>query len=655
MKALARCLIILAIPFGLYWSTIHGAFHYDDFHHIVENKSIRNLGNLAELFLDPATFSSQRGARMYRPVLMTSYAVNYSLGELNPDGWHLFNILLHGLNTLLLFGIARKFLRHPGPALLVALIFVIHPVGGESINYISSRSSLLMATFFLAAFLAYQHGVEQERIRRWPWLVLANILYVLALFTKESAVVLPLVILVYEFLFLRGPESERKMPGGVSRRLLPLILLTIGYLILRQLMLGVILSPVQTRPVWINLLTEIKAYFFYIRLMLWPVGLSVDHSFRIETSITGPRVLLALSGLILLLSLGLFLARSKESGNRVLSLCLVWYFLTLVPTSSIVPLNMLVNERRLYLPLAAFALALGTAYLKIKPRAPRTSLGVLLFTALSFSSLVIARNPVWNQEVSLWRDAYRKAPDNPRPARGLADCYFFDNQLERSLGLYRKASLLEPDSARIHHNIGVTLDLLGQAESALHELKLAYDLFPDDVWINFSLGNVYEQVGSFELARFHLEKAVALDPNHAMAHNNLGRIYFVQGNWDAAEYEYRLALGLEPEHEFANYNLGLLLYHRRRAEEALPHLRAAFQANPSFPDNAFRLGLCLLRLRQWAQAREAFLKAVELNPAMTQAWYNLGLVERTLGNAEAADEAFRRAGKNPLQPPHEKP
>ncbi len=647
MKSLYAGLALLFIPLLVYWSSIHGEFHYDDIHHIVENEAVRHPGGLLRFFTDPAAFSSKPGVEMYRPALMLTYVFNYSLGGLDPKGWHLFNILLHGINALLLFAIALKLLGRRDAAFICGLIFAVHPVAGESVNYISSRSSLLLAAFFLSAFLVYRHGTESGRGRSWPWLAALNVLYVLALLTKESAVALPALIIVNEYLSARHNDGRKDRSRRLALRILPLVIVTAAYLILRKLLLDVILSPVDTRPVLANLFTESKAYFFYLRLLLWPVHLSVDHGFPVENSMLSPRVLLALTALMLILLSFAYLARSRNPSSRTLSLTMAWYFLTLIPTSSIVPLNMLVNERRVYLPLAAFAAAAAILYNRIRPRAPRFIAGSFGFIIVLFCVLVLARNQTWNSEARLWRDAYRKAPENHRAARGLADYYFYDSRLERALQLYRSANALEPDNAQTLHNIGLILDMLGKPREALAELKRAHELDPNNSMINLSLASAYDHTGAVELARFHLEEATALDPDHAMAHNNLGKIYHTQGDLRAAEREYRAALRIEPEQELANFNLGVLLTRRGMHNEALPYLQAAFIANPSYPDNAFQLGLCMYRLHRWDASRKAFLKAVELNPDWKQAWYNLGLVEGILGNQEASQEAFMRSGMEP--------
>jgi Flp pilus assembly protein TadD len=649
MNSILKSLFLLAVPFGLYWSAVHGEFHYDDFHHILDNQSIRDMKNLGRFFIDPGTFSSQPGVEMYRPVVMATYALNYYLGQLEPLGWHLLNIILHGINTLLVFAISLRLLRSKGGAFFAALVFAVHPAAGESVNYISSRSSLLLATFFLSAFLSYQKGTDPEKNQRWPWLVYSNILFILALLTKETAIVFPALIVVYEFIFFRIEQPHKKWLNQMSLRLIPLIIFAMTYLILRKLLLDAILSTADTRPVWVNLLTESKAYLFYLRILLWPVSLSVDHGFTIERSILAPKVLFSLAGLLLIPAIFIRTAGSRESSPRLIAFSIAWYILALLPTSSIVPLNMLVNERRLYLPMAAFAVIAGLAYIHIRPRAPRFTTGICIFLTGIFSALVLCRNPVWNHEVSLWRDAFRKAPENFRPAHGLGDHYFFDEKLKLALKFYRQANRLEPEKAMILHNIGLILDMLGEPVQAVAELKRAHEIEPENPRISFSLANAYEHTGAIQLARFHMEEACILDPDYAMAHNNLGKIYYIQGDKESAEKEYRKALRIEPEQELANYNLGILLSEKGRHAEALKYLHVAFQANPLHPDNAFQLGLCLYRLHKWPEARDAFRKAVDLNPGWKNAWYNLGLTEQILRNREAAEEAFQKAGKSPTQ------
>ena len=146
---MAICVIGLLV----YHNSFGNSFHYDDSHSLVDNPHVRSLGNTLRFFYDPGTFSAMPQARMYRPVLLATYALNYAVGEYEPFGYHLINLVLHLVNAWLVWLLAHALLNQRQGALLAALLFAVHPVLSEPVNYISSRSSLLATFFFILAFL----------------------------------------------------------------------------------------------------------------------------------------------------------------------------------------------------------------------------------------------------------------------------------------------------------------------------------------------------------------------------------------------------------------------------------------------------------------------------------------------------------------------
>ena len=146
---------IVLVSVILYFNSLNNAFHYDDIHSIVENPHIRDLSNIPSFFVDSELFSGEPHNRMYRPVLLVSYGLNYAVGGYEVHGYHLVNLLLHILNALLVYGLARSFRRDGSFALFAGLLFAAHPVNTETVNYISSRSSSLAAFFYLSAFYLF--------------------------------------------------------------------------------------------------------------------------------------------------------------------------------------------------------------------------------------------------------------------------------------------------------------------------------------------------------------------------------------------------------------------------------------------------------------------------------------------------------------------
>ena len=267
MKSLWATLIICAAVGLVYGNSLDGGFHYDDFHSIVDNPHIRDLANIPHFFVDPQLFSADPAKAMYRPLLLVTYALNYALGGYSGTGFHLVNILLHMGCALLVRQIGLRVGLDGGAALGAALLFAVHPLASEPVNYISSRSEGLCAFFYLAAFWAL---LGQSR----SGYLLGVACFVLALMTKSVAVSLPVVVLLWQRWGARRPLDWRHWAlFGVAAAYVALLL---GLRFLAPAVAG---AP---RGMGQQLWTQIKALGYYVKLVVMPVGLNVEHQFFVS-------------------------------------------------------------------------------------------------------------------------------------------------------------------------------------------------------------------------------------------------------------------------------------------------------------------------------------------------------------------------------------
>jgi len=265
-------LILVAI---LYGSSLDGRFQYDDFHSIVQNPHIRELGNSAAFFVDTDMFSVDEDKAMYRPLLLLSFALNYAFHGYDIVGYHIVNIALHYACVLLVWGIAIRMGCTQFVALIVAAIFCAHPLATEPVNYISSRSELMGACFFLAAFRAF---MEPSR----GFIGIALLLFVGGLLSKSVVIVLPLILLLYDWWIRRErPVLARHLPFAGAAALYFAILLST-----RFLDASLRVSP---RPLDVQIYTQLKAVVFYLKLLFVPVGLNVEHQFCSRRTLSARR------------------------------------------------------------------------------------------------------------------------------------------------------------------------------------------------------------------------------------------------------------------------------------------------------------------------------------------------------------------------------
>ena len=348
-RAAAGAICVLGLL--AYHNSFGNSFHYDDSHSIVDNFHVRSLDNVPRFFYDPGMFSIMPQARMYRPVLLVTYALNYAVGEYDLFGYHLVNLLLHLVNAWLVWLLAAALLSQrrggmsghcpantlPADAAcvsdstLAALLFTVHPVLSEPVNYISSRSSLLATLFFLLAFLLLAQAARYGPSRRHH--VLLAVFCLAGLGSKSIAITFAAVGAVY--LVTCRPRFK---PWTL---LIAPSVASVAYVVGTREIVGKALGQ-PTRPLIEQWATQLKAFVFYIRTSVMPVQLSVEPQF----SVSGPGDSHVIAAGLALLSLAVVLLCLRGRSGPV-ALAAAWTALTLLP-SSLVPLHVLVNEHRLF-------------------------------------------------------------------------------------------------------------------------------------------------------------------------------------------------------------------------------------------------------------------------------------------------------------------
>ena len=558
--------LILVLCSVIYGGFLDNGFHYDDEHSIQQNVHLRQLGNIPDFFSDPGQFSVDADKSMYRPLLLVSYALNFALGGFAVQGYHLFNLLLHALNACLVCWLARRLSGEARIGLIAGLLFAAHPLCTEPVNYISSRSDSLAAVFCLLALGFFVQAEQEGQPRKRTWVRLC---LVLGLLSKESAIAVPALLLLYDYLFLsrqQWPVLRAKFwrrhgaYWGLAAAYV-LVLVFNGFL---GRSLG---KPV--RDLGAQAATQLKALVYYPYLLLMPARLNVDHQFFASTGWLGVAVLLPLA---LALSAGWLLWRHRRQQDQALFLVL-WALLALLPVM-VMPLNVLVNERRLYLPCAA--LCIGLAWLLRAGRIRGWVLVGLLVGVYALGSW--HRSQVWADELSLWTDAVKKAPLMPRAHLYLGNAYkdlATQGDPSRWAEAARQYQLVgDLDSGgdlglRGLNNQGSVLFVLEDYTGAERAYRRALELSPrfEDALIN--LGNVYLQKSrgpvdaATQTALLHqaldsYQQALEVRPNHYEAHGNVGVAYQELGQYEDARAAYARALLIAPNDGQVLKNMGSL-------------------------------------------------------------------------------------------------
>jgi hypothetical protein len=368
-----------------------------------------------------------------RPLLKASYAFNWTLG-LGLLGFHVVNIAVHALNAVLVYQVGRRLTAHHGAALAAALFFALHPVQVEAVTYVSGRSASLMASFYLAALLVYLRGGH--------WAV-SSLLFVLAAATKETALTLPAALLLCELARSTGwKEIVRRQAAHWC-----LLVAGLAFVLLNDRYFDLLTFGFTRRDVADNLLTQVGGISYLAGRLTGLHGASIDPALPVLTQWSGP---LALQALLLgaLLALGVANLRARPW----IAFGVLWFFLQLAPTNSIVPRLDVANDRQLYLASWGlfFAISVQVAQLRLPHRFAIGTAGALL---LVFAAASVSRQLDYRSEIALWEADVRTVPWNARAHNNLGYAYQQAGRFDAARRAYKAALAVDPSHSKARFNL----------------------------------------------------------------------------------------------------------------------------------------------------------------------------------------------------------
>ncbi len=467
------CLSLTAVVLLVYSGVSDVPFQYDDFHSIVENPHIRSLSNVPAYFSHPEMFSEDPRSAMYRPLVLLSHAVDYQLHGQDGGGFHWTNLVLHAAATCLVALLALFVTHSNWGAVAAGIVFGLHPVNAEAVAYVSSRSESMCAVFFLIAFHAYLR-TSVANSPRSLWMMISVAAYAAALLSKAVGITLPAALFLYEL--MRSVADLRTRISHLWRVQWPYWVVSLVYLLLVRQMLHQAVVDAPVRGMGTQLWTQIKALTYYLKLLMIPYPLSVEHQFDLSHAFTENAVI---GGVLLLLSIGTLLwIGVVRTGDSSGVFWILWPFVTLLPTL-IIPLNVLVNEHRLYLP--SIALAMVAALLVARHSREHTLLvgSIVILLAVSFTLHDRVRVSIWQSSQTLWADAVKKGSGMPRPHIYLGDGLKKSGKYAEALQSYYTALQVNPslisglDRVVTYNNIGSTLLTMGRSQEAIQAYQTA--------------------------------------------------------------------------------------------------------------------------------------------------------------------------------------
>lgn len=631
MKTVISLCVVLVVVLLTYSNHFENSFHFDDAHAIVENPYIRDLGNIGVFFTDAQAFSTLPANRTYRPFVSLSLAIDYWMGQgLTPFYFHVSTFLWFLVQLLLMYALFRKIsdIARPDPrnqwfALFAIALYGLHPVMAETVNYVIQRGDILSTAGVIAslAFYIYAPGMRKFGVYLLPFAV--------AVLTKPPAMVFPLILLIYIWLFENESLSRalrKSVPALVTAALL-------AYL-------TVAMTPASLNPGASSAsayrITQPSVALTYFQAFFVPNHLSADTDRQPLSSILQDD---AWTGFLFVLAvIAAALWASKKREWRPVAFGLWWFLLALVPTS-VFPLAEVENDHRMFFPFAGLVLAVcwPVAQWIFRQRlqgAMRVAVAAGCVAVLAgYAWGTRMRNEVWRTDESLWLDVTVKSPKNGRGLMNYGLTQMSKGDYRTAHDYFTRAAVLSPNYYVLDINLGISSGGLNDDTAAERHFNRALELAPRDAGAHYYYARWLEQKARWPEAVEHLKAAIDVNPDYMPARYLMMEGSAKRGEWQAVQTLAEATLERFPSDQAAA---------NHRALAASPNRLTAPQLTP---EQYLNLSLSYHRAGKFNECIAAAKEALKLRPNYAEAYNNIAAAYEALEMWEPAIEAAQQALK----------
>ena len=630
--------VLILLFFGLvaYEQSFFASFYLDDVRHILQNDAIVDLSNIEAIF----SYSRQQ----FLPYL--TLAINYEIGGLNPLTYHILNFFIHYGAAIFLYLLCLETWNTPAmqdtspesskqlAAFLTAGIFLLHPLQTESVTYVIQRSESLAGMFYLAALFFYVKGrMEGKGNIALGYFLLTGVAALCSAFSKATAVTLPVMIVTYELFFFKTSFRDLLRKKKVLILFIPAGVV-VSHVVRPLLARGFFYDPgiAFTRKQYI--LTQFSVLLTYLRLYFWPANQNIDwdypltsHFFTLETTAS-----------FLLLLVLILLAVLAYRRFRLVSLGIVGFFITLAPTSSVIPLHDVIFEHRMYLAVAFLAMGCVQIILWSLARVGETSRAVQAIASTAVIAAVMVgltsttheRNEVWASGLSLWKDTVQKSPNKARPHNNYGrELYMLGmNMTEAARREFEIANQLMPQWEVPWHNLALAYFEEGDYQRTIASELEAIKRKPNYKPSLYKLGCSYKELEQWEEARIYLERLVKLKPGYRYlaAYVDLLQVYQELGLNDKATTLAGVVTKLPEGLPLVNFYRGMTFYRLDDFNRAKAYFSAETEEKSGRTPSLLMLGQINYLEEDYEHAAAMFRKVLEEIPSSPEAHYDMAVI-----------------------------
>lgn len=631
--------IIALFSFAIYANSLKNDFVFDDESVVQNNLSIQSLSNIPKYFTAEEGFHKVIG-RYYRPVVSTTYAIDFYFWGLNPIGFHLTNILINMISCLVLFSVLNKLFKNYKSgnlaALLATLIFSSHPVHTEAVSWISGRTDSIATLFFFISFFYYIKKNDDNKINHS--IILSLLFYTLGLLSKEMVITLPVLIFLYDYVFLKK-NLKTLFKNRINIYLL-FAVLTFLYLIIRYL----VLRNVPERETYMyfygkdfitGFATMLKTIPVYLKLLILPVNLIYHYNGVISDSNSILNINVILS-LILIFSL-FFASYILYKRYNEISFALLFILVSFLPVMNIVPSMNLMAERFLYL--TSFSVSLLIAYVIVKFERYKNPL-IAFFSVIivTFSILTFLRNQDWKNNDTLYSTG--EGINGSVLLVNTGNLYANKKLYDEAASRYRKALEIRQNSVLANHNLGLTFLIKGNTDSAEYYIKrgIAIDSLAPDGY--FQLANIYQNQGNFSEAKKNLEKLQIIFPDYRGSRKILDNLMETESNVQQNPSVPDNQISILDKRSYSYYKEG-------KFELAIKDLLELSKLNPNGTSGYFNnIALCYIAVNKFSEAEKYFTDAIKSDGKNSSLLIGLADLYLKMGNMDKAKSNYRKAIEN---------
>lgn len=482
---MAKYIVTIAVlSIVIYANSLTGGFISDDIPAIVNNPRIGEI-------------SACRGFSDL------SNCTAYKIGGLNHMPYHLSNIILHSINSILVFYFLLIFFGLI-PSFFGALLFASHPVHSEAVSWISGRPYLFLTLFLLSSFLLYRRTSFADRPKISLYLV-SLFLFVLSLFSCTYAVFYPGMIVLFDFTYKKVRKNWKLW--------MPYILISLVWILSKNYIIGQRVASLQERmgttgtsnPIF----NMVFSLFNHAGLVIWPVKLTLYHEpLKISPQLLGVGIFF----LFLIIPTLPFLFKNAKPLFFAIGLFVIF----LCPTYSPVPISWLVAERYVYFPSISFSIFIAFFMEKYASVGKAREIAVIFLVILigAYSLRTIYRNNDWKDRAALWRATVKSSPKSPKAHNNMGDIYSIEGDMETAAREFKMATELKPDYADAYHNLGLTCQKMGRLNEAVANYKKAVSINPRLYQSYQNLGVIYLNKGELDSAKDYLQKSLEINPDN---------------------------------------------------------------------------------------------------------------------------------------------